>query len=202
VFAVAGQGLFRLPAAGGSATNLAGSGDTASRFPWFLPDGRHFLYTGRDRGDFAIYVADLNYKDRKLVVAAGSNAIYTPPSYLLFVREQTLMAQAFDARKLRTTGEAVPIAEQIDNAATGFYVQSQFSASENGELAYLSGGAGTNLQLTWFDRSGKMLGTLGAPGTVSWGAISPDGKTVAVDRFDPQTHDYDIWLYDLLRNST
>jgi Tol biopolymer transport system component/predicted Ser/Thr protein kinase len=205
VFAVNQGGTFRVPAAGGNATLLTtpdrASGELDHRFPRFLPDGRYFLYTvtNREREKVAIYAGDLDSKNRKLVVAANSNAVYTPPGYLLFVRERTLMAQPFDAAKLQTTGDAVPVAEQVDSS--GIAGQNQFSASQNGVLAYASGASGGNLQLTWFDRSGKVTGTLGTPGFVFWGAISPDGNTVAVDRLDPQTRIFDIWLHDLTRGT-
>jgi len=159
VFAVGNVSTFRVPAAGGSATPVTSpdraSGEVDHRFPWFLPDGRHFLYTAFDRDieKTGVYAGDLDSKNRKLVVAAYSNAVYAPPGYLLFVRERTLMAQPFDAGKLQTTGDAVPVAEQIDSA--GPAVQHQFSASQNGVLAYTSGRGAGNLQLTWFDRSGK-----------------------------------------------
>ena len=58
--------------------------------------------------------------------------------------------------------------------------QGNFSASQNGLLVYYSGGAGLNSQLTWFDRGGKPLGTVGAPGSFVGPAVSPDGNTVAV----------------------
>jgi len=127
--------------------------------------------------------------------------VYAPPGYLLFLREGTLMAQPFDARKAETIGDPVPIAEQLDIVSGGVTAQGQFSSSQNGVLAYSSGGAGINLQLTWFDRSGKELGTVGPPGVLRWPAISPDGTTVAVDRRDPQTLFYDIWLHDLARGT-
>jgi WD40 repeat protein len=205
LFGVNNGGIFRVPAAGGNAAPLTTpdqtSGEIGHRYPWFLPDGRHFLYTatGLELEKNAIYARDLDSKKGKLVLAANSNALYTPPGYLLFVRERTLMAQPFDAGKLQTTADALPVAEQVDSgSAVG---QNQFSASQNGVLAYTSGGGGGNLQLTWFDRSGKVTGTLGPPGAVTWGAISPDGKTVAVDRLDPQTQIYDIWLHDLARGT-
>jgi Tol biopolymer transport system component/predicted Ser/Thr protein kinase len=205
VFGVAGGGTFRVPAAGGTATRLTtpdrASGEAAHRFPWFLPDGRHFLYTANISGQekTMVYAADLDSTNRKLVLAVNSNAVYTPPGYLLFVRERTLMTQPFDAGKLQTTGDAVPIAEQVDSARVAD--QNQFSTSQNGVLVYASGGRGGNLQLTWFDRSGKATGTLGAPGVMRFPAISPDGNTVAVDRDDTQTGIYDIWLHDLARGA-
>ncbi|HEV2198456.1 MAG TPA: protein kinase [Bryobacteraceae bacterium] len=207
VFGVFNGAIFRVPAAGGGATALTAletaSGEVDHRFPWFLPDGRHFLYTATNDAHVqaeekgAIYASDVNSKNRKLVLAADSNAVYSPPGYLLFVRERTLMAQPFDAGKLQTTGDAIPIAEQIDSVG-GRAAQNQFSISQNGVLAYTSGRGG-GLELTWFDRSGKATGVLGTPNVVSWGAISPDGKTVAVERVDQGVAD--IWLHDLTRGA-
>ena len=122
-----------------------------------------------------------------------------PPGYILFLRERTLMAQPFDAGKLQATGDAFPIAEQID-AAIGGQV-GQFSASQNGVLAYISDASSQKLQLTWYDRSGRAMGTVAGPGDMQWPAISPDGKTVAFDRRDVQTGFYDIWLHDLARGT-
>jgi Tol biopolymer transport system component len=198
------RGAFRVPAAGGRpapATKLE-AGEVFHRFPWFLPDGRHFLYTAihPEPEKTAIYVAALDSQERKLIVAAASNAVYTPPGYLLFVRERALLAQPFDAAKLQTTGDAIPIAEQVDSAR-GTLDQNQFSASQNGVLVYTSGVSGDNVQLTWFDHSGKVAGTLGERAAVNWGAISPDERTVAVYRMDPQSGLFDIWLYDLARGT-
>ena len=201
-------GLFRVPAAGGAATPVTtldqASGETSHRFPWFLPDGRHFLYLDRnaDRDKSGVYVADLGSNTRRRVLDAPSNAVYSPPGYLLFLREQTLMAQPFDASNIQSTGGAVPIAERVDSVTKFTYGQGQFSASQNGVLAYTSGGAGQDRQLTWFDRSGKVVGTIGTPGDVSVPAISSDGTEVAFSRFDTQTSFYDLWLYDLARGST
>ena len=207
IFGVNNGGMFRVPASGGNGTPVTtpdrSLGESSHRFPWFLPDGRHFLYTAnnREQEKVAIYVGDLDSKHRRLVVAADSNAVYTLPGYLLFVRERTLMAQPFDAGKLQTTRDAVPIAEQVDSSAgAGLGAQNQFSASQNGVLAYTSG-VGGGSQLTWLDRSGRVTGTLGAPGLTHWGAIAPDGKIVAADRQDPQTKTFDVWLYDLVRGT-
>jgi Tol biopolymer transport system component len=193
----------RVSAAGGTPTPVT-TVDTAANesrhnFPWFLPDGRHFFYTAVSTDDekTAIYVGDLQSKDtRTRVMPAKSNAVYVAPGYILFMREQTLMAQPFDAGKLRTTGDAFPIAEQVDASNAG-----NFTASQNGVLAYESGRQGQTVQMTWFDRSGKPLGTVGSPGDMEWVAISPDGKTVAFDRRDAQTGILDIWMHDLARGT-
>ena len=198
-----GTGTYRIPAAGGRAIALTSpaeqSGRGDHRFPWFLPDGRHFLCTvsASDVEETGLYVADIESEYRKRLVAADSNAAYSPPGYLLFVRDGALMSQPFDADKLRITGDAVPIADQVDSQATK--AQNQFSISQNGVLAYTSGRSGGGSLLTWFDRSGKVTGTLGAPNALSWGAISPDGNTVAVQRLDQGLRD--IWLHDLARGT-
>jgi Tol biopolymer transport system component len=196
-----GAPLARVASSGGAVTALTSlqesSGETSHRFPWFLPDGRHFLFTVRSGSPekTAIYAGDLESKDRRLVVAAASNAVYTPPGLLLFMRRSTLMAQPFDASNLKTTGDAFPVADQVDYVQGN--VQGQFSASQTGVLAYYSGGGSLQSQLTWFSRSGTPLGTVGPPGVMQAPAISPDGGTVAVDRLDATLGTYDLWLHDL-----
>jgi Tol biopolymer transport system component len=175
--------------------------EVSHRFPWFLPDGRHFLFTGRspDFSKNAIYVGDLQSSDKRRLLEVSSNAAYSAPGYLLFVRERTLMAIAFDTGSLQVSGDPFPVAEPVELITAN--VQGSFSVSQNGMLAYFSGGAGLNSALTWFDRAGKPQGNLGTPGTFLMPSISPDGNQVAVDRLDPQAGTYDLWLHDLQRNT-
>ena len=203
-------GLFRISAAGGTVTPLTElNRSSASGSPWFLPDGHHFLYNvfqgGPDKE--GIYVADIDSKndanDWQRIVSANSNAVYAPAGYLLFVRERTLMAQPFDASKAQTTGDAVPIVEQLD-FANRFIRSYQFSVSQNGVLAYTAGaglGAGA-LQLTWIDRSGKVVGTAGPPGIYIDFRLAPDEKRIAFDQPDPQSGRQDVWVMDLIRGVT
>jgi Tol biopolymer transport system component len=200
------QGLFRVPAEGGTPAPVTTPDPSwpgsYHRAPWFLPDGHHFLYTARsgqtpERN--SIYLADLDAKDvsksARRVVRADSNAVYAS-GYLLFARSRTLMAQRFDAARGQTTGNAFPVAEADYLEGNS---QGQFSASQNGMLAFSSAYAGPGVQMTWFDRSGKSTGTLGAPADIRYVAISPDGKTVAFDRRDSQNGISDVWLRDLAR---
>ena len=105
----------------------------------------------------------LNLRAAKLVYYDTLQRDLRSARTLLYVRERTLMAQPFDAGKIETTGDAIPIAEQVD-PAPGVISQNLFSVSRNGLLAYISGGLGSGWQRTWFDRSGKATGTLGGAG--------------------------------------
>jgi Tol biopolymer transport system component len=193
--------ILRVPAAGGTSrpvTKLA-AGEYGHRWPWFLPDGRHFLYAAtRDAGTdhTTIHIGDLASPEDKVVGEADSDAIYAQ-GFLLFLRETTLMAQPFDPKRLAATGDAVPLAERIQRRLTTAYAE--FSASANGLLAYRAGGAAADARLTWFDRSGKQLATLGDPGDLGEVNFSPDRKSVAVAMTDLATNNRDIWIYDTSR---
>ena len=121
----------------------------------------------------AVFVGDLASTNRKQVLSSGNRAIYVNPAHLLFVRGSTLMAQRFDAGKLETTGDAVPVAEQVHSFSEGAMMLGHFSASQNGVLAYVAGNPAGNAQLTWFDRKGNKLGTVGAPGFLQYPSLSP-----------------------------
>ncbi|MBI3694478.1 MAG: hypothetical protein HY238_06525, partial [Acidobacteria bacterium] len=84
-------------------------------WPWFLPDGRHFLYYsgGADPGKSGIRAGSLDSAETRPVVAAQSNVGFAPPGFLLFARQQTLMAQAFDAGKLQVSGDPFPVSEGL-----------------------------------------------------------------------------------------
>jgi len=196
--------LYRVSAAGGAPTSLtmldASRKETFHAHPRFLPDGRHFLYyansgQSENRG---IFVGSLDSKETKRLISTDAHAAYSPPGYLLFLRERMLMAQGFDADRLELTGEPFPVAEQVDRF-TGAHL-GLFSVSETGVLVYRSGTA-ENVQLAWFDRGGKQLGTVGPPGAYFNPWLSPDEKRVAVTRDDPQVGTADIWLIELARGT-
>ena len=134
--------LYRVSASGGDAVPVTklGPSENAHRFPSFLPDGHHFLYTAISTAEpekGGIYVGDLSGSASVRVISGNTNGVYVRPGYLLFVRQGTIMALPFDADRLRVSGEAVPVATQVDfNAAQA---RGQFSASPNGVLAYSPG---------------------------------------------------------------
>ena len=205
------ESLFRVPGAGGETkpvTSLDLSRQEIShRWPHFLPDGRHFLFLAIAGGQEkrGIFVASLESgpesKDRRRLLGDDSSmaAYAAAPSgsgYLLILRDRTLMAQAFDAGKLKLEGEPIPVAEQVGLDVTR---RAAFSVSETGALVYDTSESSTSSQLAWFDRSGKRLGAVGPPGVFMSASLSPDQTRVAVDRLDPQGGTTDVWLHELAR---
>src|SRR6266581_6873425 len=194
--------LQKVPASGGvpTAATVLGQGEIGHYRPSFLPDGRPFLYRGATGSETSgpIYLGSLDSAERKFLLDAdASNVVYTQ-GHLLFLREKTLMAQPFDARRLTLTAGAFPIAENIQTQ--GFFPPSGvFSASENGVLAYQAGAVAANSQLVWFDRIGKQVGVLGDPAAYGNVDLSPDGRQVSVSIPDKAGKGREIWLYDVAR---
>lgn len=194
--------LYRMSASGGVATQLT-TLDRSRRelvhlWPHFLPDGRHFLYLAwtEQPEDRWISIGTLDSKETKHLLNVNSNAVYVEQGYLLFDRDNTLMARAFDAKNLRFTAEPIPIGEHVgtnERGGLGF-----FSASQRGVLAYHSE-TSVDVQMAWFDRDGKQQGTVGEPGDYSNPALSPDGMKVAVGLRDKKLNTRDLWLFDLRR---
>ena len=193
--------LQKVSAAGGvpTAATVLGQGEgSGHRMPFFLPDARHFLYRASKAGDRGgpVYLASLDSSERKLLLNSDSSNVLYTQGHLLFLRETTLMAQPFDPRRLALTGEAFPIAEQIQTQ--GNPPAGVFSASENGVLAYQTGSSLEGFKLTWFDRSGKQIGNLGDPAIYGDLELSPDGKRASVS-ISESGKGRNIWIYDVAR---
>jgi len=203
LFGTGDSSVYRVAGGGGTpvpATRLnAARKDGSHRWPHFLPDGRHFLFTVRSEvaDDRGVHLGSLDSDAGRLLIPVDSNAIHVSPGYLLFVQGGMLMGQAFDANRLELSGQPFTIAGGVGRASNGFgYV----SAARAGTLAY----AGPDLQsnrLIWFDRDGKQLGSVGPEGYYTDFGLSPDEKRLAVSLVDPQTGYPAIWLTDLARGS-
>jgi eukaryotic-like serine/threonine-protein kinase len=118
------------------------------------------------------------------------------PGWILSVRDTTLIGRPFDDGKLALAGEPVRIAGNV-NFDAGVW-RGVFSASRTGLLAYETASSQGGAQLTWFDRSGKALETVGERGAYYWPRLSPDGRRVAVAQGDPNS---DIWVYEVGRGT-
>src|SRR5262249_49747285 len=149
------------------------------RVPYFLPDGKHFLYlaVSSQAENTAVYVGSLESRETKRLFAATSRAEYALPGYFLFLRERALMAQEFDADKLQLRGNAFPIVEDVDALSNG---AASFSVSQNGTLTYRTGNGGGISQMTWVERNGTQSGRVGEPADYRGLSLSPDGKRVIV----------------------
>jgi len=191
-------GLVKISSLGGDSAPVTAPGleNGNSRAPWFLPDGRHFLFISlRPPNHVQLLLASLDSSEVKPIAETGSNAVYSE-GRLLYLREDILMAQAFDLKALAAMGDAVPIAELIQRAFSPNTI-GMFSVSASGLLAYMRGVGDYGLQLTWFDRTGKSLGTIGEPRSFSSIALSPGAKTLVASFYD--SLGMDVWTYDLAR---
>jgi Tol biopolymer transport system component len=205
--------IMQSSANGGPASPLTSLDSSRGEFqhvlPSFLPDGRHFIYLRfSDKPENSgVYVGSLDARpeeqdSKRLLLATAYGPAYVPSSdpgfgQLLFVRDGTLMAQSFDARRLELVGDPIPMAEQLGSYRDFAF----FSASANGVLAYRTGGGGGS-QLTWFDREGKVLSTAGEQGLYGTPALSPDGRRAAVSRRDPPNGKLALWLVDFSRGAS
>lgn len=180
---------------------IPGMGETgrAQMFPQFLPDGNRFLYFlhGPTSNESAVYVAALDGKLNKRLMAAEANAVLVPDSDrnspggdLLFVRGDRLLAQRFNLTRLEIVGEPRQVA---DGVRVWLYGTGRFSATQN-VIAY-SSDSGVSSQFAWFDRSGRKVGVLGPVAEVNNPAISPDGTRVAYDCVQGQ--DREIWVTEI-----
>jgi serine/threonine protein kinase/Tol biopolymer transport system component len=177
----------------------AGKGEEAHGFPWFLPDGRRFLYSvfSRNPETDGIYVRSLDGGEPRLVTRGRSCVAYVDPGYLLFAREGVLLAQALDADRVTTTGDPFPIAERVEH-----YVETgtaAFAASESGVVVYRGSPEAAISRLVWIDRSGKRQGQVVEPGLYRNPRLSPDGTRIATELLDAAGN-RDIWIIDLARN--
>jgi serine/threonine protein kinase/Tol biopolymer transport system component len=198
-----GGGLSRVSASGGDPVRVTEAASGTHGFPDFLPDGRRFLYLAFGAKESGIYLASLDSKENRRLQPDITNPRYLPPrlggtsGYLLFVREQTLMAQPVDSRSLDATGEALPVVEQVSRGRRTGDVYSLYSISDEDLLIYQTGAEGAGLEPVWFDRTGKELGTAGDRTHSRRFALAPDNKRVVVERSNNQFATSDLWILDL-----
>ena len=195
--------LWRVSASGaGTPAQLTklSKGETTHRWPQVLPDGKHYLYVAANHNnsrsdEMGVHYASLDGKEDRLLVRCLAQADYQD-GYLLFLRENTLLAQRFDPDKGTLSGEPLSVATNV-----GFDLsiwRGVFSAAGRGMLIYQLGGAGAGSKLAWFDRSGKRLGQVGDMQTFNDERLSPDAKRVVATIGDANAN---LWVYDLEKNT-
>jgi Tol biopolymer transport system component len=202
-------GIFRVSEAGGTPRQVTTLnkeyGDSSHRFPHFLPDGRHFLYTAAIGTccpavrPAMIRVASLDGSVEVPLLQAESSAIYSD-GHVFFARlpEGTLMAQPVDLATMKLTREAFPVAEHMSFEGSRY---ASMTAAKSGVLAYGEGSAASTTRMTWFDRSGKTLGTVGTQAQIVNAMLSPDEKRIAAVQPTGTPPNRDVWLFDVERGS-
>lgn len=194
--------IYRVSASGGSISQLTtqdpSKNETTHRWPWFLPDGRHYIFlagstfTPRESATNSIMLGSLDSKETKLLFHTHFQAVYAS-GRMLFLRQASLMAQPFDTKRFEITGEAVPIAEQVLEDSS--IAHAWFSPSANGLLLYAEGAA-KNRQLVWFDRSGKQIEAVPGEDWYAGISLSRDGKKLA---YYLDGTGFDVWSFDIAR---
>ncbi len=192
--------LVRVNASGGTpvpVTKLE-TAQTSHRWPFFLPDGKHFLYLFVDAsnsGTDAVYYASVDGREKSKLVASQSNAIYAD-GFLLFMRGGQLMAQPFDPAKGILSGEIQNLASGVMEDASTWHMDA--SVASNGLMVFSNGGTGDQ-QMVWMDRGGKQIATVAKKvSNLVRFKLSPQADRIAFE-IDNGTGAHDIWVYDVAR---
>jgi eukaryotic-like serine/threonine-protein kinase len=181
--------VLRVPAEGGTpvaVTQVKAASELgqviSDRWPQFLPDGKHFLYVNAPNGACTelseLRFASLDGKQDTSVMKTCSSAAFAN-GYLLYWRDGNLVAQSIDAHTGELSGVPSAIVEHASFDPLFSIVE--FTVSAEGKLVYMAGDATLDRQLQWYDRNGRLLGTLGENDHYKGVAISPDGSRVVTD---------------------
>lgn len=180
-----GKGILRVAAQGGEAHTLIRLDEgQAAQSPQFLPDGQHVLFTlatgtAPDRWNKALIIAQsLVTGERTTLIAGGSDARYVPTGHLVYALGGSLLAVAFDARRLRVSGAPVPVVEGVRRGAAEATGAAQFSVARNGSLMYVPGPVSAHWDLGLTDRTGTVEPLKLPAGPYEVPRVSPDGSRV------------------------
>ncbi|MEE8367120.1 MAG: protein kinase, partial [Thermoanaerobaculia bacterium] len=199
------SGLVEVPATGGEMRVLTTLNETAGerthRWPQVLPDGNSVLFTVGDLmspGDYdsaKIDIVRLDSGERKTVLEGARMARYVEPGYLLFQRETTLLAQAFDLERLETVSEPFSIQERVGgekSSGAGF-----FAAVGSTLVLVPQDSIPNERHLAMVERDGREQRLALSPDRFVQPRFSPDGNRIAFVIGSGAAADDDIWIYDL-----
>lgn len=197
-------GLMRIAASGGPPVPVTALDkehhEEAHRRPTFMPDSRHFTYVALPGNH--VFLASIDSSERKELFNADSQAVYSS-GYLFFVRQGAFFAQPFNLGTYSLSGDAFEVATQM--VVNPVAPSAAFSVSANGSLVYETGvnrgNATIPMQLRWFDRGGRSLGTASDVSDYRSIEMSPNGRRLAEHHHNLESGG-DIWLRDLERGGT
>jgi Tol biopolymer transport system component len=208
VFAPGANGpLYQVSSAGGTPKQITTLDSTEfevnHRWPYFLPDGNHFFYTVQtskpslEEDADHIRFASLSDTKTKIVVHASSNIVYNK-GWVLYYKQNSLLAQRFDEGSAEVTGEPIPILENL--LYSRVRSRGTFSLSRNNRLALLGTSKSDN-EMVIYAANGTVQQTIQSKVPTTWASFSTDGKYVATDALDESSKNTDLWIHDLQRNS-
>jgi len=199
-----GGPIWRVNADGSGAAALThavrSAHEASHRWPYFLPDGDHFLmYAGQMSAvDPSVNFIDLDSvsKPHKTTLFhAPSNAVYAAGKIYYADENNTLLSLPFDRKTGKIVGAPRAIAARVARSPSTFYAA--IAASEDSTLVYSAYNSANRSQLTWHDESGNVIETVGPVGVLANPAISPDGNHVAFDINDAKSRNIDVWILNL-----
>jgi Tol biopolymer transport system component len=204
LFSGFGETLHRVSENGGDARPVTvldeSRGDFAHSFPVFLPDGQRFLYLTVNRGGDSseLFQGSLDSTETRRVFASEAN-VGVAGRYLISLNKGVLVAQPYDPDRAALTGVPIKIADRIlsdpPRRSGG-----PFSVGAGSVIAYRS--ASPNSRLLWFERTGRELDSFPVDGDYHHPRLSPDEKSMLIEKTDPSSGQHTIWILDLLRRTS
>jgi Tol biopolymer transport system component len=194
--------IAQVPAEGGTPKPVTKAvftyGGVSDRWPWFLPDGKHFLFvhtligTADERNE--IHFASLDGATDEMLLRGRFYTVRYASGWLLADRGGSLLAWKFDPSSGKISGEAVQTVDKV--ASDDITAGSVFSVSEQGVLLYQKGSGETGDRHVWLDATGKQLSQVSESGVYSGTRLSPDDSRMAVTPVGP-SGGQDLWVWGL-----
>jgi serine/threonine protein kinase len=197
LFGIREKGLFWNNASGRKQLTVQKPDEGPHGAPQILPDGKSLLFAKQRTTTVETWLVRADGTDPKLLLTTATQALYASPGYLIYMQGDSLLAQRFDAGHGTLIGDARILVTGVARFATISPIGC-FSVSENGVLAFRQGSVTNPSRLTWLDRNGNVIGTLGDAADYSSPALSPDGQRLAVGIRDSSGKRH-IWVFDLVR---
>jgi len=200
-----GDSIRAVPVGGGALRPLTtlgtGRREALHGWPSFLPGGKQFLYVAYPEGsgrEGTMRLGRVGSLEARDLGPSDGRVEYTPEGYLVFPRENTLLAQRFDPRSGKVSGEAMTIGEEVSLGGGN----GDFSVTGNGVLVYRTQPVGVEARLVRVDRNGGGVTDVAPPGNYVEMSVSPDGRQVALVLRGAREEGYDVWVRDFGRGIT